>query len=121
MKPVSEPAVQRRRSRPILKRKDDMRIIYLTDIHDAFKNLERLLSETRADIYLIGGDLIYSVFPSHAKAWKFIALQEYFQKIRKMQDREEDLYKIAVDMLSSNARAEDEQIRQAENYIRSLQ
>lgn len=118
MKPVSEPAVQRRRSRPILKRKDDMRIIYLTDIHDAFKNLERLLSETRADIYLIGGDLIYSVFPSHAKAWKFIALQEYFQKIRKMQDREGDLYTIAAEMLSSNARADDEQIRQAENYVK---
>ncbi len=109
------------KKRLTLKRKDDMRLIYLTDMHDAFKNLERLLNETHADIYLIGGDLIYSVFPSHAKAWKFIALQEYFQKIRKMQDREEDLYTIAIDLLSANAGGEDGQIRQAENYVKLSQ
>jgi Icc-related predicted phosphoesterase len=49
-----------------------MRIIFATDIHHAFRGVERLLDETSADLYLICGDLVSRAFPSYKKAWDFM-------------------------------------------------
>jgi Icc-related predicted phosphoesterase/predicted nucleotidyltransferase len=94
-----------------------MRIIYLTDIHDAFTNLEKILEATRADLYLIAGDLIYTLFSSYAKAWSFIELQEFFGKQRKNGALTGSLYKIARDIIRNEHPSSDEQRRKAVDYI----
>ena len=94
-----------------------MRIVYLTDIHDAFKNLEQVMQMTNADIYLIAGDLIYSLFPSYAKAWNFIELQDYFLKIKKDTALDGSLYKIAKDIIRLENRGTEEQTLKAVAYV----
>jgi Icc-related predicted phosphoesterase/predicted nucleotidyltransferase len=53
-----------------------MKIIFATDIHDSYGQLEGLLSSTRADLYLLGGDLIYKVFHRYSTAWRYMDIQE---------------------------------------------
>ncbi len=58
-----------------------MKIIYLTDIHDALKNLRSLLDSTHTDLYLLSGDIIYKAFYEEEKIYDFVSLQEYFYHI----------------------------------------
>ncbi|MBN1665422.1 MAG: metallophosphoesterase [Deltaproteobacteria bacterium] len=94
-----------------------MRIIYLTDIHDAFKNLEQVMRMTNADLYLIAGDLLYTLFPSYDKAWKFIELQEYFQKYKKDHAHEGTLYKIAKSFIHRENHDTDDRFDKAVAYV----
>jgi hypothetical protein len=94
-----------------------MRIIYLTDIHDAVDPLRRVMSVTNADIYLIAGDLIYSIFPSYSTAWDFIELQEYFQGIKGRDGLEGNLYQVAKEIAGREGVSAEEQ-RRAEKYIK---
>ncbi|MBN1381126.1 MAG: metallophosphoesterase [Deltaproteobacteria bacterium] len=95
-----------------------MRIIYVTDIHDAFNNLERVFQMTNADLYLVAGDLVYSLFSSYDRAWQFIELQESFNKIKKTQALEGNLYTIANDIIRRENSVSEEQRRQAVDYVR---
>lgn len=94
-----------------------MRIIYLTDIHDAFSNVEKVLQQTQADLYLIAGDLAYNLFPTYASAWSFIELQEYFGKIKKTSSPALNLYKIAQDIIRKDKETSDENRQKAVDYI----
>ncbi len=58
-----------------------MKIIYLTDIHDALKELRSLLATTTADLYLLSGDLIYKAFYEEGRIYNFVCLQEEFYQI----------------------------------------
>lgn len=58
-----------------------MRILFLTDIHDDFGAVEKLLQKVKADLYLLAGDLVYRIFPTQRTAWKFLQLQERFSGI----------------------------------------
>ncbi|MES0491090.1 MAG: metallophosphoesterase [Leptospirales bacterium] len=55
-----------------------MEIIYLTDIHDNLKRLRHVIQDTRADLYIISGDLIYKAFFTETKLYEFVSLQEEF-------------------------------------------
>ncbi|MBN1614515.1 MAG: metallophosphoesterase [Deltaproteobacteria bacterium] len=108
----------RKRAGGTLVRAREMRIIYVTDIHDAFANLERLLQRTMADLYLIAGDLTYIIFPSYDKAWEFMGLQEYLLKIKKNEKAEGTLYGISRDILGTDNGGSEERRRSAVAYIR---
>ncbi|MCB1145535.1 MAG: metallophosphoesterase [Leptospiraceae bacterium] len=61
-----------------------MEIIYLTDIHDNLSQLKTVLSTTKADLYIISGDLIYKAFFTEDKLYHFVELQEnLYNYIRK--------------------------------------
>jgi len=55
-----------------------MEIVYLTDIHDNLKRLRHVIQDTRADLYVISGDLIYKAFFTEDKLYEFVSLQEEF-------------------------------------------
>ena len=56
-----------------------MKIIYASDIHEAYGTLEKLFRATDADLYIISGDLIYSAFTSLEKATRFTELQQFIR------------------------------------------
>ncbi|MBN2108325.1 MAG: metallophosphoesterase [Deltaproteobacteria bacterium] len=53
-----------------------MKIIYASDIHESYKNLQKLFRMTEADLYIIAGDLLYSAFPSWELAERFTEMQQ---------------------------------------------
>jgi len=55
-----------------------MEIVYLTDIHDDLKGLRQVLLHTRADLYVISGDLIYKAFFTDRLLYEFVSIQEEF-------------------------------------------
>ncbi|MEI6127089.1 MAG: metallophosphoesterase, partial [Pseudomonadota bacterium] len=54
-----------------------MKIIYASDIHEAYKTLQKLFQMTDADLYIISGDLLYSAFSSWDLASRFTDLQQF--------------------------------------------
>lgn len=53
-----------------------MKIIFASDIHEAFGNLTKLFQSTDADLYIIAGDLVYCAFRSWELATRFTELQK---------------------------------------------
>ncbi len=53
-----------------------MKIIFASDIHEAFRNLTKLFQITEADLYIIAGDLVYCAFRSWERATRFTELQK---------------------------------------------
>lgn len=85
-----------------------MRIIYLTDIHGAFERVKKLLQESIADVYIIGGDLIDIPFYNMNTAIRYDELHNYFFGLRRNMQREnEDLDDFIEDILNSPGISED--------------
>ena len=78
-----------------------IRIIYLTDIHDALKELRILLQKTDADLYLFSGDILYHAFYDEAKVYDFVSLQEELYTIAKNDGRTIVPYDLATEVLRS--------------------
>lgn len=76
-----------------------LRIVYATDIHDSLKELRVLLSETRADLYLLSGDILYYAFTDEAKVFEFVSLQEEFYGMARGQGRSILPYDLATEIL----------------------
>ncbi len=57
-----------------------MHLIFATDIHHDYLRLRALLEKTRADLYLFGGDLVYSAFHRHAQAYRFMELEQALRR-----------------------------------------
>lgn len=93
-----------------------MRIIYLTDVHDSFDTLKQVLNLTDADLYLIAGDLIYSIFSSYKDAWKFIELQEYIQGIKSREGLKGNHHQIA-EVLIEDTHQRDDSRKRAKDYL----
>jgi Icc-related predicted phosphoesterase len=53
-----------------------MKVIYASDIHESYKNLQKLFRLTDADLYIIAGDLLYSAFPSWELAERYTDMQQ---------------------------------------------
>jgi Icc-related predicted phosphoesterase len=53
-----------------------MKIIYLTDIHDGLDGLKRIFLNTRPDLYLLSGDIIYKAFYNFDRIIEFCTYQE---------------------------------------------
>lgn len=72
-----------------------MRIVFVTDIHDAFGPLDTVLGSTTADLYVLAGDLIYRVFPRYETAWRYMELQEILAGYRSDRGLDESLMDVA--------------------------
>jgi len=91
-----------------------MRLIFLTDIHDDFEAIGDILEKIEADVYLLGGDIVYRIFPHNRAAWKFLDLEEDLARRRESED--EGLLDTAL-RLRKTCRGE-ELSRKARSYIR---
>lgn len=76
-----------------------MKIIYVTDIHDALKELRELLSNTEADLYLLSGDILYKAFYDETHLYEFVCLQEEFYRFLKDQPEKMYPYDFATEIL----------------------
>ncbi len=79
-----------------------MKIIYATDIHGDFEKVTTLLCDTRADVYLIAGDLIDIPFYSMETSIRYHILQTYFHGIRHRMGAVHVLIEDFVDELLEN-------------------
>jgi Icc-related predicted phosphoesterase len=97
---------------------DTMRIVYVTDIHDAFTPLAELIDKTDANLYLIGGDLVYAIFPTQAKFWEFINIRQYLLRTARADDEGRSLYERAQATASTaSGDAGEEYRRKSAAYI----
>ncbi len=62
-------------------RKEPVKVIYITDLHEAVKEIRYLFRMTEADLYLVSGDLLYRAFYSYDLIYEFISLQEDFHSL----------------------------------------
>lgn len=76
-----------------------MKIVYLTDIHDALKELRVLLSTTEADLYLLSGDILYKAFYDDDKVYEFVCLQEDFWNLARNLKKKIVPFDLATDIL----------------------
>lgn len=79
-----------------------MKIIYLTDIHGDFERVKQLLSETVADLYIIGGDLIDIPFYNMESSIRYYELQLFFHGLRSLMGKEDLLLEDFVDMIMND-------------------
>ncbi|MBX7056829.1 MAG: metallophosphoesterase [Leptospirales bacterium] len=76
-----------------------MKVIYLTDIHDALRELRVLLSTTEADLYLLSGDILYRAFYDEDKLYEFVCLQEDFWNLARRLKVKIAPFDLATDIL----------------------
>lgn len=81
-----------------------MKIVYLTDIHDALKELKTVLTSTEADLYLLCGDILYKAFYDEDKIYQFVCLQEEFYALARERKEKVFPYDLATDILRFPAR-----------------
>ncbi len=95
-----------------------MKIIYLTDIHDALKELRVLLSTTEADLYLLSGDILYKAFYDDDNVYEFVCLQEEFWSLSRNLERKVVPFDLASDILRfpENYENSDELQKKATEY-----
>ena len=53
-----------------------MRIVFVADVHHAFRQVGELLEQTQADLYFITGDLVSRAFFRYETAWRFMELEQ---------------------------------------------
>jgi len=101
-----------------------MRIIFVADIHHAFRPLETLLNSTEADLYLITGDLVYRAFYRYETAWRFMELQQVLKGHEARKSAEETLFQTATHLketgegaLSAQAAEYLQLCKKAETYL----
>ncbi len=92
-----------------------MRVIFIADVHHAFSQVEKLLEQTDADLYLVTGDLVSRAFFRYAKAWRFMELQQAMAGYRTRENLKETLDLAAQRILKSGKGHP--QFSQAEEYI----
>ncbi len=91
-----------------------MRVIFIADVHHAFAQVERLLEQTEADLYLVTGDLVSRAFFRYATAWRFMELQQAMAGFRTRENLDETLDRAAQRILKSGKGHP--QFTQAEEY-----
>ena len=55
---------------------NSLEILYFTDIHDDLKQLRYIVQNSKADLYIFSGDLIYKAFYTEEKLYNFVELQD---------------------------------------------
>lgn len=76
-----------------------MKIIYLTDIHDALRDLRILLKSTQADLYLLSGDILYKAFYDEDKIYQFVCIQEELETLARERNPKIFPFDLASDIL----------------------
>lgn len=93
-----------------------MRILFLTDIHENFQGIEKILQSVKADLYLLAGDLVYRIFPTQRTAWKFMQLQERLSGMIQGPTTSRSLLDLASRL--AQGRSGDPSSRTARDYLR---
>ena len=94
-----------------------MKIIYLTDIHDALKELKQVFLHTTADLYVLSGDIIYKAFFSEERIIDFCTVQDdLIQAIKKHKSDYSLAYDFATYILRYPEKFNDELIQKATDY-----
>ncbi len=83
-------------------RRARVRLVFITDIHDAFRPLEAIIRAIPADLFILAGDLIYRIFPRYKTAWRYMELQEILAGNRESEG--EDLRDVAQRLCQDRAR-----------------
>lgn len=94
-----------------------MRIVFVTDIHGSLQSLKILLETTRADLYLIGGDLLKGAFRSTKNLFRFSELQQRFNLL-KCRLRTEVMTRTFVESRLDAADADEKEKARAREYLR---
>jgi len=94
-----------------------MKIVYITDIHGAFNQVATLLSETVADIYIVGGDLIDIPFYNIKSAIKYHKRQSFFHALRRQKNKNEMIIEDFVEELLKNSDTSEEIKEKATKYL----
>ena len=79
-----------------------MRCVFVTDVHQAFRKIDRLLDKTEADLYLIAGDLMSRSFFQYQAAWRFMELQQILKGHKNPDRPEETLDRLAMRLLEND-------------------
>ncbi|MGD0276036.1 MAG: metallophosphoesterase, partial [Syntrophales bacterium] len=93
-----------------------MKLIYITDIHGAFEQVQSLLYETVADVYIIAGDLIDIPFYTMNTAIQYHELQTYFYGLRRRMERKNLFIEDFVDELLDDPQIAEEVHEKAAKY-----
>jgi Icc-related predicted phosphoesterase len=93
-----------------------MKLIYATDIHGAFEQVQSLLNETVADVYIIAGDLIDIPFYTMNTAIQYHELQTYFHGMRRKMEKKHLFIEDFVDELLNNPQISEEVHERAAKY-----
>ncbi len=83
-----------------------MKVVFATDIHESYRNLEKLFRMVEADLYIIAGDLLYLPFRSLQLASCFTELQQliYVQGLQhKLDGTREHMARGLLDTVSASA------------------
>lgn len=84
----------------IINKGEEMRIIYLTDLHDEFKPLRTVFQQTDADLYIVSGDLIYKAFVTEDRLYHFLDVQEKLSAYSKRIETNSKPYQLASSILA---------------------
>ncbi|MBE7437158.1 MAG: metallophosphoesterase [Spirochaetales bacterium] len=76
-----------------------MKIVFITDIHDALHGLKTVLTQTQADLYLLCGDILYKAFYDEDKLYNFVCLQEEFWEVARKLQKKIFPFDLATDIL----------------------
>ena len=93
-----------------------MRVIFATDVHQAFRQGDELLKKTDADLYLIAGDLVSRAFFRYQNAWRFMELQQILMGYRSEEASKDTLYQLAQQIIKDGENST--YYTQAQDYLR---
>jgi Icc-related predicted phosphoesterase len=93
-----------------------MQIIFLTDVHHAFRRLGQLLDLTAADLYLVAGDLVLRSFFRYQTTWRFMELQQILKGHRSEVQAGQSLQETAQGLLERGDGAQGYEL--AREYLR---
>lgn len=93
-----------------------MDIVYLTDIHDNLKRLRYVILSTKADLYIISGDLIYKAFFTEERLYEFVSIQEEFYSFLAQKKMRGTPSELAQNILKTPSNYTPELVQKAHSY-----
>lgn len=76
-----------------------MKLIYLTDIHDGLRSMKEVFIQTKADLYILSGDIIYKAFFSFDRIIDFCSVQEELDALSKEDTKDMTPYDFATKVI----------------------
>ncbi|MCX8000464.1 MAG: metallophosphoesterase, partial [Leptospiraceae bacterium] len=96
-----------------------MKIIYLTDIHDGLRELKEIFIQTKADLYLLSGDIIYKAFFGFDRIVEFCSIQEELDFLAKQDTKDMTPYDFATKVIRFPSKYSEE-VQNKSNLYRTL-
>lgn len=98
-----------------------MKLLYFTDVHDAYRGLKECLEVSSANLIIVSGDLLYRTFYDDNRLFEFIEIQEIFHTLtRKNRIKDGEIrypYDLAREIQANPEDYPPEQRNRASRYI----